>query len=322
MAINKADIENFFWNVSEDRDQRIKLFNFIYNKTNAFLKTDEFDKVTIDWIKKNEEIWIKINELNDFFSVVNPDEIESDLKNIAKSSWLDTVNNIHRSYTNYLHFMKAKEINYLIISEAPLLNIDKGVFYSNYIFDETNLNGGSYRTAPFIAISKIADTYDKTKKDVLASDLINVFEENGVGFMDLIPLPLPTIPTDLRKEWSTNKEYYIDNIPRVVKFLEIAFEKLVNDTNCRFSSELKVALMMPPKTAMGIINFFINEKNKSLINQDLWNLRHHFIILNTNEDAQHFPDKCMRLHKSITMNGANHPCENLLENALKKLQSS
>jgi hypothetical protein len=134
--------------------------------------------------------------------------------------------------------------------------------------------------------------------------------------MDLIPIPLPELNTKLRKHWSINEKYFIEeNKPRVVTFLEIAFKYFLEKTKCKIDPNIKIALMMPPKSALGILNFFINGHVTDC--NELNVLREKFIVVNNNCDAIEFPDRSMRLHKAVVMSGAGGPNEDLIYNAFK-----
>ena len=47
---------------------------------------------------------------------------------------------------------------------------------------------------------------------------------NNVGFIDLIPIPLPFY-SKLRTKWSTDKKFEIDGKPLPLLLLELAFEE-------------------------------------------------------------------------------------------------
>lgn len=326
--ITKKFIEEFFHSKSNLSDRFIG-FNFLYNETKEYneYETSKFDKTTIKWIKEKEvELRSRIKYLTEPDSSENYRNINENILVInellqsqdLKKSWLETVNNIQKTYGKYLNVMKDKKIKYIIISEAPLLKFSDNKFTCNYIFDENIHSAGSYRTAPFHALNKVLDKNNNKEiaKEISANDLINLFRENGVAFIDLIPLPLPELNTKLRENWSINKLYFTEgNKPRVVTFLEIAFKSFLVKTKCIIDPNVKIALMMPPKSALGILNFFINGHVTDC--NELNVLKEKFIVVNNNCDAIEFPDRSMRLHKAVVMSGAGGPNEDLIYNAFK-----
>lgn len=157
---------------------------------------------------------------------------------------------------------------------------------------------------------------ERSNEGVTAEMLIQLCAEHGVAFMDLIPIALPELDTKLRENWSINKEYQIDEKARVITFLEIAFEYFIDKTKCKISPQAKVALMMPPKTALGILNFFLDKGNNTNV-VELNKLRESFVAVNSNSNARQFPDRALRLHKSVVMSGAGGPNEDLIYDAFK-----
>ncbi|MBM3455865.1 MAG: hypothetical protein FJX80_12075 [Bacteroidetes bacterium] len=328
----KEEINDFFWNKS-DRGNRFRIFNFLYDKTDGKHEENGFSYITKkEATKKIEELEGKLKTVNDALQAelsTQKEEQESfleKLKNSVKKSgkdkikkeWLDIVEEIHYYYNNYLEQMKDKEINYLIISEAPKLTIKKNEdkLHCSYIFDETNDKVGFYRDEPYNALGG-------EKTDPTACDLINLYVEKGVAFLDLAPIPLPELTTDLRYKWGFDQDYNVEGRPRSIIFLEIAFEKFLKETNAKFNKNTKVALMMPPKTASGIIDFFMNIKNRTNC-QELNELRLQFIQENNNENIVKYkiPHTAWKLHKAICTNGANTPQETMIRNALDLLPKS
>lgn len=326
--ITKEFIEAFFHNKSKI-DQRFIGFNFLYNETKEYneYKTDKFDETTISWIKeKQEDLKSRITYLRATNSSENNENIYENIAVIEnllevqkiKQTWLQTVNKVQKSYNEYLNEIKGKEIKYIIISEAPLLKFSEDQFSCNYILDKEIQSAGSYRTAPYHALNKILnENYNKEiNNEISAEDLITLCKTYGIAFMDLIPIPLPELNTKLREHWSINQQYFIEQEkPRVITFLEIAFKYFIDKTKCEIDPNVKIALMMPPKTSLGILNFFINDKKTDC--DALNKLKERFIIENKNIDAKEFPDRSMRLHKAVVMSGAGGPNEKLIYNVFK-----
>jgi hypothetical protein len=326
--ITKEFIKAFFHNKSSI-DQRFIGFNFLYNETKEIneYEKDKFDETTISCLKEKEaDLKSRMGYLKATNAGENYNNIKENIKVLnqfpeiqnIKKNWIETVRNIQESYNNYLNVMKFKEIKYIIISEAPLLKFSEGNFSCNYILDNLIQSAGSYRTAPFHALNKIFnENYNKEITDeISADDLITLCKTNGIGFMDLIPIPLPELNTKLREQWSINQQYFIEpEKPRVITFLEIAFKYFIDETKCKIDPNVKIALMMPPKTALGILNFFINDKETDC--EALNKLKERFIVENKNIDAKEFPDRSMRLHKAVVMSGAGGPNEKLIYNVFK-----
>lgn len=271
--ITKEFIEAFFAHKSEAEDRFIG-FNFLYNETKGVDEYEKknFDETTMSWIKKKENVLKSriayLNAIDPLENYVNISEniavIEVLLeKQIIMKSWLETVKKVQKSYNEYLKEMNGTEIKYIIISEAPLLKFSKDQFSCNYILDKEIQSAGSYRTAPYHAINNIynKDYVKEITKEISADDLITLCINYGIAFMDLIPIPLPELNTKLREHWSINQQYFIEaEKPRVITFLEIAFKYFIENTKCTIDPKVKIALMMPPKTSLGILNFFINDK--------------------------------------------------------------
>jgi hypothetical protein len=332
-TVSREHIEEFFWNESE-RKNRFRIFNFLYDETNGEHQENGFSKKTFnEATKKLNELKSKIKTVNDdlevelrkqiaeqelMLDILKKSEQEESGKDQIKKEWLEIVEKVHKDYSIYLRAMRrcAKKINYLIISEAPKLTIKGGKLHCNYIFDNSNDEVGFYRNAPYFALGGI-ETNPK------AHDLIKLYVEKGVAFLDLVPIPLPELTTDLRFKWGFDEKYNVDALPRSIIFLEIAFEKFLKETNATFDSNTKIALMMPPKTGSGIIGFFMDD-NKKTNCEKLNNFRKQFIQENKNENiVKHdIPHTAWRLHKAICTNGANSPQDYMIRNALDQLPKS
>ena len=302
----------------------------MYNETKKNIKDykdDGFEKNTLGWLKEKEaDLRSRMQYLIATNSSENSVNINEDINLLeqlyeiqnTKNKWLDSVAHVQISYNLYLQQMKGTEIKYIIISEAPLLKFSKDKFSCNYILDKNIQSAGSYRTAPFNALNKILNKNYKqqTTNEISADDLITLCKTHGIAFMDLIPIPLPELNTKLREHWSINEKYFTEeNKPRVVTFLEIAFKYFLEETKCIIDPNVKIALMMPPKSALGILNFFINGHGTDC--NELNVLKEKFIVENNNCDAIEFPDRSMRLHKAVVMSGAGGPNEDLIYNAFK-----
>jgi hypothetical protein len=326
--ITKEFIEAFFHNKSSIEDRFVG-FNFLYNETKELkeYETTKFDETTIRWIKEKEaDLRSRITYLTETKSLENYDNINENIAVInqllesqfIKKSWLNTVRKVQESYCQYLNEMKYNNIKYIIVSEAPLLKFSEDQFSCNYILDKEIQSAGSYRTAPYHALNKILnENYNREiNNEISADDLITLCKTYGIAFMDLIPIPLPELNTKLREHWSINQQYFIEQEkPRVITFLEIAFKYFIDNTECEIDPNVKIALMMPPKASLGILNFFINDKKTDC--DALNKLKERFIVENKNIDAKEFQDRSMRLHKAVVMSGAGGPNEKLIYNVFK-----
>lgn len=258
-----------------------------------------------------DELKPQLHEQESILEILEKSNKEESGKDEIKKEWLNIVTKIHEDYSHYLTQMKKIKINYLIISEAPKLTINEGNLHCNYIFDETNDKVGFYRDAPYHALGG-------EKTNPTAHNLINLYVKEGVAFLDLVPIPLPELTTDLRFKWGFDEKYNVEGLPRNIIFLEIAFKKFLEETKATFHKNTKIALMMPPKTESGIINFFMDEDKKTNC-EKLNVLRPQFIKENTNANIVNYeiPHTAWRLHKAICTNGANSPQENMIKNALE-----
>ncbi len=319
-SVSMKEIEDFFWHKSE-RAKRFRMFNFLYEKTDECHKANGFSTNTLDEAtKKIDELKSRLNTVNEALQQeleiqLDEQQLISEIlttadKDQIKKQWEGIVEKIHKHYLSYLDKMKSKEIKYIIISEAPKLTIKEDQLNCNYIFDNENDQVGFYRDAPYHALGGI-------NKEPKANDLITLYCAEGVAFLDLVPIPLPELTTDLRSKWGFDENFNVGGLPRSIVFLKIAFEYFLTKTSPTFNNP-KIALMMPPKTGSGIINFFMDKKNKTGL-VELDDLRDQIIQENNNANILKYniPHTAWKLHKAICTNGANSPQENMIKNALE-----
>lgn len=270
----------------------IERLNFIYSNS---AKEDGHSQTFLNCIQKEKNnIFAKLPKLED-----------SHL-----TEWLTISKKVMCIYQNYLKKIQDKEIKILIVSEAPMLTLDNDKFVCNYILGSGSV--GSYRTVPFESIWEHNKIEDKKPDDYKTNpeQIINLFIKNNVAFVDLIPFPLPKIPTDLRKNWKEK-----NNRNFIISLFKNAVSKLQCD---KFSDELKIIFMMPPTTASGIIEYCILNKN-NIDNEFLKKYLIHITRCNDNnifENKQLF-EYSIKLHRQIVMSGAGGPEKNLFLNALK-----
>ena len=362
--MTEEQLYNFFYTTSKP-NKRFKMFNFLCAETKKDLIEASFSDEFIKWIGGKSEIANKIGVLDKY------DKLKKDLKQsktdlekqklnrkyqlILKKSielnqtklideWISLVKSNHEAYINYLNklFEDSNEIKYVIISEAPMLTIkeDNGniLFDCKYVFSENHENVGSYRNVPFNAFQEIKGNPDCKKGKPKAKDLIELFVTHRVLFLDLIPLPLPKIDFALRKNWSTNAEYFIADEPRVITFLRCSlafiFKFVKDETKYKKEicfSDTKIALMMPSNSALGIINFYIDLKEKMSLKHILCRTIHKTIdpfngkikniseiITRTNKeiDAKKLKEYSLRLHRQVAIGRQGGPELELLKHSL------
>ena len=265
MTINNASIYKFFYEESSTQTERIRWINFLYESTkkNIGEYDDILSETTLKWIKKSQdEKKVKIPIIHEliFNRILGIKDYRLILENKKSlhEKWvkcIETVQNDRKKYIKKLKESKVK-IKYFIFSEAPLLNLQTNDFYSEYIFSDRNV--GSYRTIPFSIISKLKNS-NHVNDQINGNNIIDLFAENGVAFIDLIPIPLPKIDSDLRKKMAFDIYYTLNGSkPRLINFLEIATNNFFNETECQIDDEIGIAFMMPPISAMGIIDWIKN----------------------------------------------------------------
>jgi hypothetical protein len=357
--MTEEQLYNFFYNESEIND-RFKMFNFLCAETNKDLTEASFSDEFIEWIGGKSEIANKIGVLDDYYelkkklkkSTTDEDkqklnrQFQFKLKSSIESKktelideWISLVQGIHDAYIDYLNglFKESNEIKYVIISEAPMLTIKEEneniLFDCKYIFSQQHENVGSYRKVPFDALQKINGILNHKKGNPSANELINLFIEKRVLFLDLIPLPLPKVDSVLRKNWSTNPKYFINNEPRVITFLRCSlafifeFVKNRNHEEICFS-ETQIALMMPSNSALGIINFYMDLDSKASSSSTviekidpfsgkIGNISKIITRTNNENDAKKLKEYSLRLHRQVAIGSQGGPELELLIHALE-----
>ena len=270
----------------------IERLNFIYSES---AMEGELSRTVLKWIhKENDKIFDKISK-----------SVDDSL-----TEWLTISKKVMCIYQEYLEKIKDKEIKILIVSEAPMLTLYDNKFVCNYILGKGSV--GSYRTVPFESIWEHNKIEGKKPDDYKANpeEIIKLFIENNVAFVDLIPFPLPKISTYLRKDWKVKNDR---------NFIISLFKNAVSKIQCdKFSDELKIIFMMPPNTASGIIEYCILNKN-NIDDEFLKKYLTHITRCNDNsifENEQLF-QYSIKLHRQIVMSGAGGPEKNLFLNALK-----
>jgi hypothetical protein len=320
-------IKDFLYSESATEELWFKGINALYCKTNANdvdISNSQFSENTLKWITKQSKLLGEelsfLNEsekkeakleLNKLKEIKKNRSLFNEKRNLLK--WHKLIEAINEARTKYINSIRGKKLDYILISEAPMLNYHSKKFLCNYIFGE-NEKIGSYRKVPY-------EAFNGEKENPTGVDLIEIFKNNKVGFFDLIPIPLPKIDTELRRLWSQDDEFKIEGLPRTMFFLKLAFENFMTSSGCNINESTKVILMMPPNTAMGIISFYLTaeEKLKEGIDERLKQLSNNITIQNTNMDLLN--NQCLagvpvRLHRQIVMNGSGGPDLKLFKHAL------
>lgn len=285
-----ADIINSIYNINPKKDI-----------TNG----NQFTINTRDFLKKTD---------NNF-------KIELTNENLLLNKWLDEHSKVDKFRKEYINTMKRNykmPIDVLFISEAPPLKFIKDKLHSKYIFG-SDKNIGAYRVAPYNAIKYVKENKSNFSLNVSNTDLINLFEKYNIGFLDLIPIPMPNpISTDLRDHWSfeTNSK---SKEPIVIQMLNHAINNFKIETKRNFNDNLIVVLMMPTKTALGIIDYCISYSKVD--DSFIGTYKNNIIKTNTNSTKINSNDSglnklALRLHKQLVSSDAGAPHVSLIINAL------
>ena len=298
--MKKEEFKNFLNNQTLSRQEWSKGIKFLYNgndttkikiikdKINKIIKSNKNEEL-IKWDFRKYESW-KNCVVRD---IINQKEV-----------YLETLLN------------NKQPIKYIIFSEAPKLTWKNGEDpYSAYLFGSYPVPG-NYKSAPLKAFD-------------YPQDIIQTFAHHRVAFIDLLDLPIP-IDGNLRNDW--NYKFKIDKDPLSVFLLENAIENFIQKSNSisqnkkldniKFDSDVYFSFMMPPKTSMGIIEYYFRE-NKSInitvddVNVYLPNER----IIQCNNAFTKFlktdlNQELLPLYSRVAMSGSNTPSYLLLKHAL------
>lgn len=233
--MSKEPIEKFLYEVDQIPESWFEGINALYSKTSCpKIEKLKLSDDTLQWIRKKskslaseldivnetekrQEAQLELNALN---TIANSNKLLSFFGKRNLLKWRNLVTQIKLSNSCYIEKIKNVELEYLVISEAPMLNFNSGEFSCNYVFGESS-NVGSYRKVPYQA-------FGGNKENPLSNDLVELFVNKKVGFFDLIPIPLPKIDTELRRLWSQDIDYNIQCLPRTIFFLSLPLRILLN----------------------------------------------------------------------------------------------
>ena len=311
----RETLDSFFLN-REDKT-RISMINFLYGGRN---KLGEPKIAVSDRLIGAKEKDSLINEYS--LQITIPIEKTKKILNLFVKQWGNLTERIHHEYDEYIKNLTNKPIKYLIVSEAPLLDISNlKKFKCNYIFgvdDECTI----YRSTPYHAFKKLDDINysETTTKKINQKNILDCTKDNAVAFIDLVPLPLPLIPTEVRRDWSFNENFRIeDDYPLSFSLFIMAFERFKNKyIEChenipKFDENLKIIFMMPPKTSMGIIDYLATDpkKRKKALPKELQ--KHIDIIIRTNDRSAKnvspaLAELPLRQYRQVAVNYSNNPC--------------
>lgn len=313
------ELSRFFFERSEDIKSRFRGFNFLYSETsfNNEYKQDSFSDQVKIWINQtNEELTTKLIQTNDN---LEKSAIESELSvlNIIENKcfliqWLRCVQTINDAKKEYiLELTKTHDpIKYLIISEAPPLSFIDNQLLSNYVFLNIENTTDKYRSVPFEVIKSLEkDSESSLNVNTRGDDLLQFYAKHRVAFLDIIPIPLPTIHSNLRKHWCTDIFYSIDGkTPRIIQFLNLSIIQLQKELDTiRFDKDLKMSFMAPTIISNNIVKWLTTEK---------------FEKTQANEFMKIFPDRLKVLSYSqlsdlVAVDGSHNPSKKFLERAFK-----
>ena len=311
----KESLDSFFNN--REGETRVPMINFLYGGKSNLLKPNIVVSHRLLGTKKEYSL---INEYS--LKIVRPIKKTDRILNLFVEKWGDLTEKIHRDYDNYIKNLTDEPIKYLIVSEAPLLDISKPMdFKCKYIFGG-NKECTIYRSTPYHALKKLTDKNYSSKKTtgINKEDFLSCMKSNNVAFIDLIPLPLPLIPTEVRRDWSFNEAFKIENdYPLSFSLFIMAFERFKNKyIEChenipKFDENLKIIFMMPPKTSMGIIDYLAKDEEKRKIELPVELQGHIEIMIRTNgTNAKSVSPKLaelpLRQYRQVAVNYSNNPC--------------
>ena len=305
--------------MSESKDSRFRGFNFLYAETsfNNEYKQDSFSEQVKIWIKQtNEELTTKLTQTNDNLEKSAIESELSVLKIIENKDfliqWLKCVETINEAKNKYIKELTktSESIKYLIISEAPPLSFIDNQLLSNYVFLNIENTTYKYRSVPFEVIKSLEkDSESSLNENSRGDDLLQFYAKHRVAFLDIIPIPLPTIHSNLRKHWCTDIFYSIDGkTPRIIQFLNLSIIQFQKElATIKFDDNLKMSFMAPTIISNNIVKWLTTEK---------------FEKTQANEFMNIFPE---RLHKKnydelkdlIAVDGSHNPNKEKLKKAFE-----
>ena len=328
--MTEYDLKEFINKVSPSghEDLWFKCVNFIYTSDDSCFNSLSAETLKAIKESKNKDKEDAVVDLLGAYNleistdeIQDSDEIIESFNDNIDNNWLKWKNCVLKQIKipkrQYLRKLKESDgpINYIIFSEAPMLTWKKEQLpISNYIFKECNIKG-SYRSAPFKAFGNELEK----KQSVTNTQLIDVLSDKRVAMIDLLDLPFP-ISSELRRKWSY--EIKIGEKPLSIIFLENAIEQFMKESGLKFSDKPEFAFMMPPITAVGIIDYFFkSKKDMEIKNKETklilkWEEVTQCNSRITKEQKNFLNEEILPLYSRISTAGSNNPNENLLKHAL------
>jgi hypothetical protein len=312
----------------ENDESRISMINFLYGgKKNHCIKSLQDFSINRLIGSQSEsvisEYSLEIKKVKKEFDKKTKTRILNNLIKKYFKEWILLTADIHKKYFEYIEkLLDENEFDYLIVSEAPLLSIPqrkKAKLTCNYIFGEDN-ESTIYRSTPYHALKKMDDNnYSSSSTSISKNDFQDLMKNKKVIFIDLIPMPLPSIPTKVRRDWSFDPDFQIEkDIPLTFTLFRLAFEWVDNyfkakEKKINFSDNAKIVFMMPPKTSMGIIDFLAKDPTSgyNLLPDPLKHIAkviyrtNHYSAKNNNEALKELP---LRQFRQLAVNYSNNPC--------------
>jgi hypothetical protein len=314
--MTKEQLKNFLYKESITLSEALNGYLFLYIG-NDYLKHTRTKKLAL-LIQNLSKI------INDKTAIKEYSQsLKNDKKEIVKAFiyFVKQLLGQRKEYKNLITDLKLLYSNYknninlierIIVSEAPPIILNKkGKMEVKYILDSSIKNGGNYR-------NEIYKAFNNNKIGISAKDLENTLIKNNVGFIDLIPIPLP-FNSKLRTKWSTDKKFEIENKPLPLVLLELALDE--NFSKKKISQNVKICFMMPVNTSMGIIDFSMNNKHDIETTFGIF-ISHERICANNSETKtsttiRGLSSLVLPLHKRNSFSSGNTPNYLLIKNALE-----
>lgn len=272
---------------------RFHFLNFIYTgehiDTHLTCKTCEaIGKI---YVSKNLSFWRTPKKSTE-------DELRGlgeQIVNLTIDGWNSSIVKT-KGYYDKFTASKKFQVRALIASENPPFKVDEREKFSG-----THLLGGGPldKSGPYYTAIRGCYETDESIAEYLF--------KNGILFLDILPIPLP-IDSELRKKWSTSKQFYVSGMPLSAWLFELAIQYHTNKNECRFDGDTNVALMMPTNTSIGI---FLQANDKDYLPKLNKKLRR----LTSNKDAQKLLTRGVTppYYEANVMGGANTPSTELLK---------
>lgn len=306
----------------EDENKIKFLRNFIYENNEPISIKEVFRFLyliyTGKYISEKQKIYDlnnKIKEMNNIVGHRNKITCKKKLIRFIRN-YLFYCFKIKVYYNKFINnpefdFSKNK-IKYILISEAP--PFDLNISQPAYIFANSN-NVGNYRTQPYKAFG------GQKNKNITGSDLIDIFNKNGVGFFDLFPFPIP-VSSKIRNAWSFERKFQIHDKPFTVVLFELGLNEFLKKIRLKIkvNKKIRIAFMMPPNSSVAIFGYYskmcLIERFFYFSKFKIWPLN----LVRTNSKSCKFKSKYINeivlpLYQANVLGSSNTPNEKLIKHA-------